>query len=137
MSLIMAAQASASDLNDAYDATKIKMQLRTADQYDLWKYRVANACWTATRMDVFEVTQEQVEACNKEMKDFEKGKNKEFVKPFDWVAKCWNLLTSTLHDDLLVKLRHVPRGAIPSLVQEIRTALTVENAEDLQSLRIE
>jgi hypothetical protein len=35
--------------------------LRTADQYHLWKARISTACWSATRANVFDVSDEDCE----------------------------------------------------------------------------
>ena len=57
--------------------------------------------------------------------------------PNDWVGKCWVIITSSIHDDLYLKLSHVQRGIIPELLQEIRTALLVTAAETVETLRVE
>ena len=55
----------------------------------------------------------------------------------NWVGKCWLTITGALHDDLLVKVAHVQRGHIHSLLAEINAALLVNSAEDVQPLRLE
>ena len=103
--------------------------LRTADQYRLWKARVSTACWSATRADVFAVSDED---CDKSMKAYVAGDAKA-----DWVGRCWSIITNALHDELFMKLAHVKQGHIASLMAEIRAALLVNIAEDVQPLRLE
>ena len=55
----------------------------------------------------------------------------------DLIGKCWTLVTSSLHDDLFLKLVHVEPGAMATLMQEIRSALLVNIAEDIQPVRLE
>ena len=43
-------------------ATKCPVTLRTADQYDMWKSRVADSCWAVARKDVFKVTDDECKA---------------------------------------------------------------------------
>jgi len=52
------------------------------------------------------------------------------------VSKCWLIITSSLHDDLLLKLT-VKRGLIQSLMAEINAALQINSAEEIQPLRLE
>ena len=37
----------------------VKITLRTADQYQIWKARATAACWGATRLEVFELSDEK------------------------------------------------------------------------------
>ena len=53
-----------------------------------------------------------------------------------WVSKCWLVITTSLHDDLLVKLT-TKRGMIASLLNEINAALLINSAEEVQPLRLE
>ena len=55
----------------------------------------------------------------------------------DAVGKCWSIITTSLHDDLFLKLVHVEQGHIATLMAEIRAALLVNIAEDVQPLRLE
>ena len=107
----------------------VKVMLRTADQYPLWKARINSACWSATRISVFAVSDED---CSKASANFANGYEKR-----DWVGKCWIIVTSALHDELFLKLAHVEQGHIATLMSEIRAALLVNIAEDIQPLRLE
>ena len=49
-------------------------------------------------------------------------------------AGCYS---RAIHDELFVKLKHVTRGDIPLLLQEIRTALMVDSSDDAAILRVE
>jgi len=107
----------------------VKVVLRTADQYNLWKVRVSASCWAATRKHVFNITDED---CDEASAAYERGDTK-----LDWVGKSWMIITSAIHDDLIMKLSHVEDGKIASLIEEIRSALLVNIAEDIQPLRLE
>ena len=107
----------------------MRITLRTIDQYSVWRARVHGYCWATTRRDVFSVTDDQcVEATNA----FEKGESKH-----DWVGKAWITINSSLHDDLFMKVCHIEQGHLASLLAEIRSALLVNTAEDIQPLRSE
>jgi hypothetical protein len=54
----------------------------------------------------------------------------------DWVGKCWTIITSSLHDEVYLKVNHVSRGLIKSLLSEIAHAI-VNNLEEVQPLRLE
>jgi hypothetical protein len=119
----------------------IRISLRTAEQYHLWKARVHAACWAATRLDVFTITNEVCDTLaaspsTSEEKDKPRPAS-ESPKVKDPVGKCWTLITGSLHDDLFIKLVHVQSGHIASLMAEIRSALLVNIAEDAQPLRLE
>jgi len=116
-------------LNDSDATTKVKIILKNAEQYQLWKARVSAACWAATRQDIFEVTDQ---TCLRALEGFDKGEVKH-----DWVGKCWIIITSSLHDELFLKTAHVRSGHIAGLLKEIRAALLVNIAEDIQPLRLE
>jgi hypothetical protein len=55
----------------------------------------------------------------------------------DVIGRCWTILTTSLHDELFLKLVHVEHGHIATLMAEIRSALLVNIAEDVQPLRLE
>ena len=113
-------------------AHKCAVILKTVDQYDMWKARVTDACWSATLMNVFDVTDEDCKAAISELeKKVPDNKHK-----FEWVGKCWTILTSSLHDELYRRVNHTPRGFIKSLLNEISHAL-VNNFEDVAPLRLE
>jgi hypothetical protein len=113
------------------DDSRVRIILRTADQYHLWRARVNASCWAATRVQVFTITDDE---CNKFMHKYadEKADTRQ-----DIIGKCWTLITTSLHDELFLKLVHVEHGLIASLMSEIRSALLVNIAEDVQPLRLE
>ena len=116
-------------LNDSDASAKVKIVLKNPEQYQLWKARVTAACWAATRQNIFEVKDE---TCVQALAAFEHGELKN-----DWVGKCWLIITSSLHDDLFLKIAHVSPGHVGALLEEIRAALLVNIAEDVQPLRVE
>ena len=118
-------------LNDN-PAGALKAPLRSADQYHIWKARITASCWSVAKKNIFNITDKQ---CDEAVDSF----NKEEVKgsDADWVGKSWLLITSTLHDDLFMKVAHIKHGHIASLLAEIRAALLVNIAEDIQPLRLE
>src|SRR5690349_3793304 len=78
-------------------SAKVNIQLQSADQYDLWINRVADACWATTETDLIEITDEQCQSA-----ESENQKSKE-----DWVPVVWLLITGALHNDLYQKIAHV------------------------------
>src|SRR5437868_6886461 len=124
-------------------AGKVGITLKTADQYDVWQARVADVCWAATHRSVFEVTDDEckhaveayLDAAEKRSRA-KKGDDTPAV-PQDWVGKCWLIITTSLHDDVYRKLSFTRRGAIASLIKEIRHALVVNNLEEVPPLRLE
>jgi hypothetical protein len=107
--------------------------LKTADQYDVWRSRVADACWAATAKDVFMLADDE---CTRAQQALEEAKA-ETKGSCEWLGKCWFIITSSLHDDVYRKVNHVPRGMIPLLLKEIAHALVVNNLEEVQPLRLE
>ena len=101
--------------------------LRTADQYELWQARVTDACYGVAGRDIFTLSASDVKVA---IDDVTKTKN-------EWLPKCWTLLRNSLHDELFVKVKHVSRGMIPELLAEIRTALLVDSADEIQPLKVE
>ena len=66
--------------------------------------------------------------------DESKDKN----KVVDWVGRCWMILTSSLHDELYIKVSpHVTHGYIKKLLTEIDASLVVNTWEDAQPVRLE
>jgi hypothetical protein len=122
-------------------ATAVKVLLRTADQYMVWKSRVADACWAATHKDVFALDdgdcKRGIDAFIKAQEDRAKVPKAEAPEgPIDWVGKCWLIITSSLHDDLYRKI-NVPRGMIKQLLVEVEHALVINYADAVQPLRLE
>src|SRR6185312_6756607 len=92
MSLMSADATDASAVSTAVPARRAVI-LRTADQYDIWRNRVGDACWAATCKDVFSITDEQ---CKVVIQELEQKTDKKS----EWVGKCWTIITSSLHDDV-------------------------------------
>jgi hypothetical protein len=97
---------------------KCPVVLRTADQYPSWKQRVTTACWAATHRNVFTITDDECKTALKEHEE-SKGKSKSGE---DWVAKCWLIITLSLHEELFSKVSHVTPGYIQTLLTEINAA---------------
>ena len=111
--------------------TKCPVILKTADQYDIWKARVSDACWSATLKDVFAVTDDECKAAIAKM-ELPEVKERSLN---DW--KCWTIVSASLHDDVYRKVNHVSRGLLKSLLTEISHALVVNNLEEVSPLRLE
>jgi uncharacterized protein with PIN domain len=80
---------------------KCAVILKTADQYEIWKSRVADACWSTTGLNVFEVTDEE---CKSAVSALEGDAKTKADKPAaEWVGKCWTIITSSLHDELYLR----------------------------------
>jgi hypothetical protein len=79
--------------------SEVKVLLKSADQFSLWKARVGAAIWAATNKDVFAVGEDEKDPENK------------------WMGKAWMILTSSLDDELFMKLAHVPQGNIPAMLR--------------------
>jgi hypothetical protein len=114
-------------------STKCAIVLRTADQYDMWKARVADVCWSATGKDVFAVTDDDCKAVMALIGDPAAEKK----MGYEWLTKCWNLVTNSLHDDVYRKVNHVTRGLLQTLLTEICHTLVINNAEEVPALRLE
>ena len=84
---------------DSVDDKRVKIVLRSADQYLLWKARCAAACWSVAKQNIFEVTDEECDTASEE--------SKKDPRPTDWVGKCWLIITLALHDELFMKVAHV------------------------------
>ena len=105
--------------------------LQTADQYLAWKTRVFDKCWAVTGHDIAETTDAECTAALKTA-----AETKDASKRDNWVSTCWLIITSSLHDDLLLKLT-TKRGMLASLMTEINAALLINSAEEVQPLRLE
>ena len=81
-----------------------RVLLKTGAEYRLWKERVANICWAATRIHVFELTDVE---CAALIKIYDERKEGDRIT-VDVVGKCWMVLLSHLSDDLFLKVSHVP-----------------------------
>jgi transposase InsO family protein len=114
-------------------AIKCTMVLKTVDQYDIWKGRVSDACWSATLKNLFEISDDDCKAAIRKLEE----KDPKEKHLYDWVGKCWNIITSSIHDEVYRRVNHVPRGLIQSLLTEISHALVVNNLEEVSPLRLE
>lgn len=107
-------------------ATSNTVFLKTADQFDMWKIRITDACWHSTSKDVMHLTdQECVDALHDYDAKDPKAKTPSPKPSPCWVTQCWMIITSSIHDDLYKRVAHVPRGRIKSLLDEISHALLV------------
>ena len=109
-----------------------KIILKSGDQYQLWRERMATYCWAYTRLDVFSLTDDEC------VELITAHDEKEDAKPAaNPVGICWDVLCKHLSDDLFLKVAHVGKGKIESLISEIRASLAVSTIEDVQPLRVE
>src|SRR6185437_11172301 len=108
-----------------------KIILKSGDQYQLWRERMATYCWAYTRLDVFSLTDDEC------VELITAHDEKEDAKPAaNPVGICWDVLCKHLSDDLFLKVAHVGKGKIESLISEIRASLAVSTIEDVQPLRV-
>jgi len=75
------------------DNNRVRIILRTADQYSLWHARVSHACWAATHRDVFKVSDEDCMELLAQVAEEQKEGRK---VQLDWVGKSWQIITSSL-----------------------------------------
>src|SRR5690349_893558 len=113
---------------DDVDKGRIPL-LKTADQYPAWRVRVADKCWALTGKDIFQIKDN---VCTQALQ----AQSREEKKEDNWVGKCWLIITGAIHDDLLMKVAHIERGKIESLLIEISAALVIYTAEEIQPLRL-
>ena len=83
-----------------------------------------------TRLDVFALSDAECDALIQACDD-SKGKEP------DVIGKCWTAITSMLSDELFLKVSHVKKGHIASLLFEIQAALQISIVDDVQPLRVE
>jgi hypothetical protein len=117
-------------LNRADDFAIPRVILRTGDQFALWKERVAATCWAATRLDVFSLSDDDCDLLIQEHHESKSDK-------LDKIGKCYLTITSLLSDEVFVKVAHVQKGKLASLIGEIRAALAVNAVDDINPLRVE
>jgi hypothetical protein len=115
--------------SESASVAHVKLSLRTADQYALWKARISATCWAKTKQNVFDVTDDK---CG--FGPLPDGQERKIP---EWVGIAWMSLIESLHDELFIRLVHVEHGRIATLQAEIRAALLVNLAEDVQPLRVE
>ena len=109
--------------------------LRSSDQHDAWRVRVADKCWALTGKDILAVSDNVCLAAL--LKAHAEDAKADDIAVHGWVSKCWLTITSSIHDDILTKVAHVPRGQIETLLKEIAASLTVYNVEEVGPLRLE
>lgn len=112
---------------------KFSFKLKSADQYDLWRARIADECWAETGKDLFSIDEDD---CDTALLALEGGDKAE-RKLYDWLNKIWLIVTRSLHDDLYRRVNHVQRGMLPNLLAEISHALVVSTLDDVPVLRLE
>ena len=115
-------------------------KLRTADQYEAWRIRIADKCWGKTGKDILNVTDAVCAAALHKLRTEESKGTKEalaIVNANEWVTQCWVTITKSLHDDILMKVAHVERGQIESLLKNIAAALVVDTMDEVGPLRLE
>ena len=95
--------------------SKCAVVLKTADQYDIWKARVSDACWSTTLKDVFTITDEE---CKHAISKLEEKEPKD-KHVHEWVGKCWTIVTASLHDEVYRKVNHVSRGLLKTLLTHL------------------
>lgn len=84
---------------------KCSVILKTADQYEIWKSRVSDACWCATTKNVFSISDDE---CKHAIAVLEDADAKADSKaPAEWVGKCWTIITASLHDEVYSQITHV------------------------------
>ena len=53
-----------------------------------------------------------------------------------WVQKCWLIITTSLHDEVYLKVQHIKRGLIASLLSEIHKCVLLGSTEEIVPTRI-
>ena len=111
------------------------LQLRTADQYEAWVAKISDKCWSKTGKDIFTITDAACVAALTKLHSESKSSTES--AQHGWVTTCWSAITKSLHDEIMIKVAHVERGHIASLLKEIASALTVYNTDEVGILRLE
>ncbi len=115
-------------------------KLRTSDQYEAWRIRVSDKCWGKTGKDILTVTDTACTAALHKVRTEETKGTKDsatLVAANAWVTECWTTITKSLHDDILMKVAHVERGMIETLLKEIAASLVVGTLDEVGPLRLE
>ena len=110
-------------------------KLRTADQHDAWRVRISDKCWAKTGKDILAVTNAACKAALTKLHD--EAKTADERAAHSWVSTCWLMITKSLHDDILMKVAHVERGCIETLLKEIAASLVVSTLDEVGPLRLE
>ena len=103
-------------------------KLRTADQHDAWRVRISDKCWAKTGKDILAVTNAACKAALTKLHD--EAKTADERAAHSWVSTCWLMITKSLHDDILMKVAHVERGCIETLLKEIAASLVVSTLDE-------
>ena len=109
--------------------------LRSSDQYDGWRVRIADKCWSKTGKDIFIITDIICKAALAKLHS-EDAKADDIAK-HGWVTKCWTTITKSLHEEILLKVAHIERGLIESLLGEIASSLTVYTRDEAGPIKLE
>ena len=109
--------------------------LRTPDQHEAWRTRITDKCWAKTGRNILAVTDAACIAALTKI-HHDDAKDEDFTK-HGWVTTCWYIITQSLHDEILLKVAHVERGYIETMLKEIASALTVYTLEEVGPLRLE
>jgi len=123
---LLAANTSEDDPVCSTQTPRVRVILRTADQYPLWKARVIDACWAATRMNLFDVSDNECIANMRETSEAKDAPLKEQAKLKHLLTGLPSVLviaTTSLHDD------HVTRSYCFSAVRNsLRIGLPLYSA---------
>ena len=126
--------------NNFASSSSMDNKLRTADQHDAWRIRTADKCWAKTGRDILAVNDSACQAAVMKLHSEDAKKPEEFAAitaAHGWVSTCWLTITESLHDDILMKVAHVPRGNIETLLKEIAASLVVNTLDEVGPLRLE
>jgi len=96
---------------------------------------VSNECWAKTGKDILLVSNNACVAALVKLHS-DDAKTEE-IAANSWVSTCWLILTKSLHDDILLKVAHVERGHIETLLKEIAASLVVHTLDEVGPLRLE
>jgi hypothetical protein len=118
-------------LNAQSDDAAKSPPLRTADQFPAWKERMTVRCWAIINKNVFDLSNADCKATMKTLDQKDPSKRE------DWITRVWVILSTSLHDDLLLRVVHIEPGLVHSLIREVETALQVHEPNEAQTLRIE
>jgi hypothetical protein len=148
MSLMSADQSSQEQL------PSVNLKLRTPDQYHLWLARITDLCWAHTKIDITTVKDVDCEiksaassssttaaassgssrGASRSSRTGDTEDDEKTLAP--WVQKCWLLITTSLHDDVYLKVQHIKRGQISSLLSEIFKCVMLGAQEEVVPTRI-
>jgi hypothetical protein len=88
-------------------------------------------CWVIINKNVFDLSNADCKAAMKTLDQKDPSKRE------DWITRVWVILSTSLHDDLLLRVVHIEPGLVHSLIREVETALQVHEPNEAQTLRIE